>query len=69
LYNQDIVIKGGGKMAERKGTKNSKGAQRAKNGASKKNDEGTKKKKRGWNGVFESVTYSSGPGDNIYVFG
>jgi len=56
-------------MAERKGTKNSKGAQRAKNGASKKNDEGTKKKKRGWNGVFESVTYSSGPGDNIYVFG
>ncbi|MCK4827696.1 hypothetical protein KA005_68850 [bacterium] len=69
MYNQDIVIKGGGKMAKENGTKNSKGAQRAKNRASKKNDEGTKEKKRGWNGVFESVIYSSGPEDNIYVFG
>jgi len=56
-------------MVKRNGTKNSKGAQRAKNGASKKNDEGTKEKKHRWNGIFESVTYSSGPGDNIYVFG
>ena len=56
-------------MAKENGTKNSKGAQRAKNRASKKNDEGTKEKKRGWNGVFESVIYSSGPEDNIYVFG
>ena len=56
-------------MAKKNGAKNRKGAQRAKNGASKKNDDGTKEKKRGWNGIFESVTYSSGPGDNIYVFG
>jgi len=69
LYNQNILIEGGGKMVKRNGTKNSKGAQRAKNGASKKNDEGTKEKKHRWNGIFESVTYSSGPGDNIYVFG
>ncbi len=61
--------KGEVEMVKKNGTKNRKGVQRAKNGASKKNDEGTKEKKRGWNGVFESVTYSSGPGDNIYVFG
>lgn len=24
---------------------------------------------RGWRDVFENSTYSSGPGDNIYVFG
>ena len=28
-----------------------------------------KKQKRGWSGVFENVHYSSGPGDNIYVYG
>jgi len=27
------------------------------------------KRKRGWRDVFDSLTYSSGPGDNIYVFG
>jgi len=26
-------------------------------------------KKYSWRGVFENVTYSSGPGDNIYIFG
>lgn len=25
--------------------------------------------KRSWKGVFEDVTYSSGPGDNIFIFG
>jgi hypothetical protein len=24
---------------------------------------------RGWKDVFDNSTYSSGPGDNIYVFG
>jgi len=62
-------MEGGGKMVKKNGTKNRKGAQRAKNGASKKKGDGTKEKKLGWNGIFESVTYSSGPGDNIYVFG
>ena len=28
-----------------------------------------KKKKSKWNGIFESVTYSSGPGDNTYIYG
>jgi len=30
-------------------------------------NEGTKKK--GWSDIFDNLTYSSGPGDNIYVFG
>jgi hypothetical protein len=25
--------------------------------------------KRGWSDVFDKLTYSNGPGDNIYVFG
>lgn len=25
--------------------------------------------RRGWSDVFDKLTYSSGPGDNIYVFG
>ena len=29
-------------------------------------NEGTK---CNWKGVFEDVTYSSGPGDNIFIFG
>jgi len=42
------------------------------------NDKGTerpgpssdeKKSTRGWEDVFDNSTYSSGPGDNIYVFG
>ncbi len=27
------------------------------------------KQKRGWSDVFDNLTYSDGPGDNIYVFG
>ena len=30
-------------------------------------DGGTKKK--GWSDIFDNLTYSSGPRDNIYVFG
>jgi hypothetical protein len=26
-------------------------------------------KKRGWSHIIDEVRYSSGPGDNIYVFG
>ena len=26
-------------------------------------------KKRGWSHIIDTVNYSSGPGDNIYVFG
>jgi len=25
--------------------------------------------RKGWSDVFDKLTYSSGPGDNIYVFG
>lgn len=28
-----------------------------------------KSKKKSWKGVFERVRYSSGPGDNIFVYG
>ena len=31
--------------------------------------ENGKQKKRGWSDVFDNLTYSAGPGDNIYVFG
>jgi len=30
---------------------------------------GSKKTTGGWKDVFDSSTYSSGPGDNVYVFG
>lgn len=28
-----------------------------------------KNMKRGWSDVFDKLTYSDGPGDNIYVYG
>jgi hypothetical protein len=31
--------------------------------------EDRKQGKRGWSDVFDNLTYSTGPGDNIYVFG
>lgn len=42
-----------------------------------RSDRNTQEKKRHdnaeeehtWKGVFEDVTYSSGPGDNIFIFG
>jgi len=69
LYNQNILVEGGGKMVKRNGAKNSKGAQKAKTETSSKNNHASKSKKRGWSGVFDNVTYTNGPGDNIYVFG
>jgi len=56
-------------MAKRGGVKNNRESQKAKTNINKKNGSSVKDKKRGWSGVFENVTYSSGPGDNIYVFG
>jgi hypothetical protein len=50
------------KMLERKrsGTHNT---------CEKPQDSGDRNTKRGWRDVFDNITYSSGPGDNIYVFG
>ena len=50
-------------VGRRKRVKEDKGS------LSSKDTCGKKKKKRGWSDVFDNVTYSSGPGDNIYVFG
>lgn len=30
---------------------------------------GKEPSRRGWSDVFDNLTYSDGPGDNIYVFG
>ncbi len=32
-------------------------------------DRGEKKTEGGWRDILGEITYSSGPGDNIYVFG
>lgn len=32
-------------------------------------DRNDKKIKGGWRDILDEITYSSGPGDNIYVFG
>lgn len=56
-------------MAKKSGVKNNKGAEKAKTLTRTKNRRATTEKKCDWKGIFENVTYSSGPGDNIYVFG
>jgi hypothetical protein len=58
------LIKGGknGKSKNYKGIKKDKVESRRNRSQTNKN------KKNGWSEVFEKVTYSSGPGDNIYVF-
>ena len=56
-------------MAKKDDTKSMKESQRSKTETSSKNNHASKSKKRGWRGVFDNVTYASGPGDNIYVFG
>ncbi len=39
-------------------------------GTSRKKDENENMgEKCDWKGVFEDITYSSGPGDNIFIFG
>lgn len=39
------------------------------NTSQKKDEHENLEEKRVWTGVFEDVTYSSGPGDNIFVYG
>lgn len=56
-------------MAERNDVKNSKETQKTKTETLSKKNHASKSKKRGWSGVFDNVTYTNGPGDNIYVFG
>jgi len=51
------------KSTEPKSTANSKESGRTQS----TNEE--QKDTRGWKDVFDNSTYSSGPGDNIYVFG
>ncbi len=56
-------------MAKNNGVKDNKRAEKAKTATQTKNKRTSIEKKCDWKGVFENVTYSSGPGDNIYVFG
>jgi hypothetical protein len=55
-------------MSEKNEVRNDKKAGRTKP-AQEKDEHKSTGKKRDWKGVFEDVTYSSGPGDNIFVFG
>lgn len=55
-------------MSEKDEVRNNKRTGRAKPTKEKDEHKSTKKKCE-WKGVFEDVTYSSGPGDNIFVFG
>lgn len=40
-----------------------------KKGKRRKDAEPGKSKKRSWSGIFDNMNYSSGPGDNVYVYG
>ncbi|MEK6704187.1 MAG: hypothetical protein AABZ06_00190 [Bdellovibrionota bacterium] len=55
-------------MLEKDEVRNDKKTGRAKP-AQEKDEHKSARKKCDWKGVFEDVTYSSGPGDNIFVFG
>lgn len=56
-------------MAKNGGVKRRREGQKAKNGTPRRDDHESKDKKRGWSDVFHNVTYSSGPEENVYVFG
>ncbi|MDT8302290.1 MAG: hypothetical protein RQ760_12460 [Sedimentisphaerales bacterium] len=56
-------------MAKNNGMEGNKKAEKTKTTTHTRNKHTSIGKKCNWKGVFESVTYSSGPGDNIYVFG
>jgi hypothetical protein len=56
-------------MAKKDSIKNRRGKQKSKLAISRNSSSASKNKKDKWNGIFDNVTYSSGPGDNIYVFG
>lgn len=49
--------------------KSAKEGQKAKNKSKNVNTSTKKSQKRGWSHIIGKVTYSAGPGDNIYVFG
>lgn len=42
---------------------------RPQNACESSGDRDDKKTKGGWRDILDEITYSSGPGDNIYVFG
>ena len=58
-------------MAKKDSVKNRRGKQKTKLAIprNRNSSSASKNKKDRWNGIFDNVTYSSGPGDNIYVFG
>jgi len=56
-------------MAKKGEVKNNKRAEKTKTLTHAKDRIASTEKKCNWRGFFENVTYSSGPGDNIYVFG
>ncbi len=56
-------------MGKKVAVTNNKGMEKPKTVTHTKNRRTSMGKKCDWRGVFENVTYSSGPGDNIYVFG
>jgi len=49
--------------------KKSKEAQKDKSGGFSGNSRASRDEKRGWRHIIDKANYSSGPGDNIYVFG
>lgn len=57
-----------GKMSEKDEVRNDKKTGLARP-AQERDEHKSTGKKSGWKGVFEDVTYSSGPGDNIFIFG
>lgn len=55
-------------MSEKREVENNKNAGSDKTTQTKKERKNVEEN-RNWKGVFEDVTYSSGPGDNIFIFG
>ena len=54
-----------------KGRENQRGntSQNYKDKSLKKDGHTKNERKRGWSHIIDKIDYSSGPGDNIYVFG
>ena len=57
---------GNGKVGNRDKTREASNQTR---GTGRRDRKDRQIKKKGWSDVFDKLTYSSGPGDNIYVFG
>ena len=56
-------------MAKESKITNSKEVQKHQRRGASDNSRTTRGKKRGWRHIIDKGNYSSGPGDNIYVFG